>query len=161
MSTHLGSAHIDPADDDTPALTHTKLKQLHSLMLLARSWKATTVLGPNSGNHIHSMVLTPVNFALSSYSANSTSEITRIYLRTILIRSIMCSHSERHCSRLFWICILESHQTPLAFIFQPFHWGTQFQLQNLQPSQWSRSQTQGLCMHKSHQATKYFISSSS
>src|SRR5882724_474514 len=66
MSTHLGSAHLDPA--------------------------GTTVPSPNSGNQIHSMVVTPTNFTLSSYSANSTSEITKIYLRMIPIRSIISSH---------------------------------------------------------------------
>src|SRR5882724_6427843 len=80
MSTHFGLAHIDPTDDDTPASN-------------SHEAEATTAPRPNYGNQICSMVPTPVNFALLFYSENSTSEITKIYLRMIPIRSIMSSHS--------------------------------------------------------------------
>src|SRR5882724_9060622 len=80
MSTHFGSAHLDLTDDDTPASN-------------SHEAEATAALRPNYGNQIHLTVPTPINFALSFYSANSTSEIAKIYLRMIPIRSIMSSHS--------------------------------------------------------------------
>ena len=92
MSTHLGSAHLDPTDDDTP------VSNLHEAKAIVFAEAIGKVLRMNNSSEPKlwepdSMVPTPENFALSSYSANSTSEIAKIYLRTIPIRSIMSSHS--------------------------------------------------------------------
>src|SRR5882724_6118560 len=93
MSTHFGSAHINLTDDDTPASNSHKAKATAFAELSARPLKATTAPRPNYRNQIHSTVPTPRNFALLFYSANSISEIAKIYSRTIPIRSIMSSHS--------------------------------------------------------------------
>jgi len=55
----------------------------------------------NCRSRQRSMVLTLTNSTLSSYSENSTSKIVKIFLRMILIRSIMSFPFERHCFRLF------------------------------------------------------------
>jgi len=97
---HLGSAHIDPADNDTQLHSH-ELKPTHLLKLLARSWKPTTCQ-PKLWEQDPFMVLL-CNFALSSYSANSTSKITR-YVEDDTEKSICPLLSEKHCSRLFQLC---------------------------------------------------------
>ena len=91
MSTHFGSAHLDPTDDDTPASNSHKAKATAFAEAIGKVLKSNN--SSKDGNQIHSTVRTPVNFALLFYSANSTSEIAKIYSRTILIRSIMSSHS--------------------------------------------------------------------
>jgi len=83
------SAHIDPMDDDTPASNSHEAEAMAFTEDIGKVLKTTTVPSPNSRNQIHSMVPTLTNSALSSYSANSTSKIAKIYLRRISIRSIM------------------------------------------------------------------------
>jgi len=45
----------------------------------------------------------------------------------------------------------------MTFRFWTFHWGTQSQLQNLWSSCEAEAKLEGLSMHESHKATKYFI----
>src|SRR5882672_9144053 len=77
-------------------------KQVHSSKPLIWLSKATTrVPNPNFGNQTHSMVPTPENSTLLSYSANSTSDIVQICSNLIQLRSIICFLSEGFCIRLF------------------------------------------------------------
>src|SRR5882724_1022584 len=92
MSAHLGSAQIDPADNDTPASNSHEAEATAFAEAIGKVLKMNNSSKPKSRNQIHLTVLTPTNFALSSYSANSTSEITKLYFRMIPIRSIMSSH---------------------------------------------------------------------
>jgi len=45
----------------------------------------------------------------------------------------------------------------MAFGLQPFHWGTWNQFWNYNPVSKAEAELEGLCMHESHQAMKYFI----
>src|SRR5882724_467802 len=90
MSTHFGLAHIDPTDDDTPA------SNSHAAEATSFAEAIGKVLKSNDSSKSklwEPMVPTPVNFALLFYSANSTSEIAKIYSKMIPIRSIMSYHS--------------------------------------------------------------------
>jgi len=74
------------------------------------------------------------------------------------IRSIMSSHSWKGTgSRLFWICCLGSHWTPMASGFRSFPWGTWSQLWNLGSSWWRRSWTKRTSHAWKPPAMKYFI----
>ena len=89
-SAHLGSIHHDLADDDTPA------SNSHEAEATAFAEAIGKVLKSNDSSKAklwEPMVPTPVNFALLFYSANSTSEIAKIYSKMIPIRSIMSYHS--------------------------------------------------------------------
>jgi len=94
MSTCLGSAHLDPTDDDTPASNSheaeaTAFTEAISKVLKSNNSSKAKLWEPDPFDGSDSRKLR--TFML--YSANSTSEITKIYLRMILIRSIMSSHS--------------------------------------------------------------------
>jgi len=138
---HTGSAHNYPADDDTPASNLHRAKATTFAEVLEvfkmnnsskhKLWEPDP-FGSSNSCKLHT----------SSYSANSTSNIARIFLRLILIRSIMSSHFWRHCSSWFWICHPGSHWTPMAFRFDLFIEELKANFWNPWSSQWSRSQTQ-------------------
>jgi len=94
MSTHLGSAHLDPADDDTPVSNSHEAKATAFAEAIGKVLKMKQYSKPNSRNQnlfdgsdsrkLHTFML---------QCKLQPSEIAKIYLRTILIRSIMSSHS--------------------------------------------------------------------
>src|SRR5882724_11326953 len=91
MSTHLGSAHIDPAEDDTPASNLHKAEATTFAEAIGKVLKSNNSSKPKlqepdpfDGYDSHKL-------RTLSLSANLTSKIARIYLRMILIRSIISS----------------------------------------------------------------------
>jgi len=93
MSTHLGSAHLDPTDDDTPVSNSHEAEAMVFTEAIGKVLRTNNSSKPKLWEPDPFNGSNSENFALSSYSANSTSEIAKIYLRMIPIRSILSSHS--------------------------------------------------------------------
>src|SRR5882724_6570832 len=103
------------------------------------------------------MVPTPKNFALSSYSANSTSEIAKIYLRMIPIRSIVLSFLKGTALDCFESAVLDPIKPPWLSDFNLFLEELKANFGTYNPVSEAEVKLEGLCMHESHQAMKYFI----
>ena len=91
MSTHLGSAHLDPTDDDTPVSNSHEAKATVFTEAIGKFLRMNNSSKPKLQEPDPFDGSDSRKLLTSSYSANSTSEIIMIYLRMIPIRSIISS----------------------------------------------------------------------
>src|SRR5882724_1944800 len=90
MSAQPGSAHHDPMDHETPVSNSHKAEATTFTEAISKVLKTNKSSKPKLWEP-DLMVPTLKNSAPSSYSANSTSEIVKIFLRTKLIKLIISS----------------------------------------------------------------------
>jgi len=104
------------------------------------------------------MVLTPASFTLSSYSANSTSEIAKILFEddTDKVNYVL---SFLKGTALDWFLNLPSWipSNPHGFGFRSFPWELKANFGTYDPVGEAEAELEGLHMDESHQAMKYFI----
>src|SRR5882724_4869278 len=103
------------------------------------------------------MVPTLANSAILSYSANSTSKIVKIYLRMILIRSVMSSFLKGTDLDCFESAVLDPIEPQWLSDFDLFIKELKANFRTYDPVGKAEAELEGLHMHESHQATKYFI----
>src|SRR5882724_3601525 len=158
MSTHLGSAHIDPTDDDTPASNSHEAKETAFTKAISKVLK--------SNNSSKAKLQEPDPFD----SSNSCK------LRTFILQ---CKLNFRDCKDLFEddtnkvnyvlsflkgtaldcfeSAVLDPIEPPWLLDFELFLQELEANFRTYDPVGEAEAKLKGLRMHESHQATKYFI----
>src|SRR5882724_4720562 len=112
---------------------------------------------PNSGNSTHSTVLIPRNSVLHVSVQAEFSESQGSFQHQRRQGQLCPFPLEGDHTGLFQTHTFGPAQPRLAFGFQSFCHRTREQLQIIDPEGKAEVELKALCMHKNHQATKYFI----
>src|SRR5882724_11562505 len=158
MSTHLGSAHIDLTDDDTPA------SNSHEAEATAFAEAIGKVLKSNSSSKAKLWEPDPFD------SSNSCKLRTFILQCKLNFRdrkdlfeddtnkvNYVLSFLKGTALDCFESAILDPVEPPWLLDFELFLQELEANFGTYDPVSEAEAKPEGLCMHESHQATKYFI----
>src|SRR5882724_10748433 len=158
MSTHFGSAHIDPTDDDTPASNSHEAKATAFAEAIgkflksnnsskAKLWEPDPFDGSNSHKLRTFILQCKLNFRDRKDLFEDDTDKVKYVLLFLKGTALDCFESS----------VLDPVKPPWLSDFDLFLEELKANFGTYYPVSEAEAELEGLCMHEIHQATKYFI----
>jgi len=158
MSTHLGSAHLNPADDDTPVSNSRKAEANAFTEAIGKVMRMNNSSKPklqepdpfngSDSRKLHTFILQcKLNFRDHKDLFEDDTDKVNYVLSFLKGTALDCFES----------AILDPVEPPWLWDFDLFLEELEANFGTYDPVSEAEAELEGLCMHESHQAMKYFI----